>query len=137
MTKRFDHSKGPSQRMLRAGENIRHVLVEVLARGDIRDPAITGVSVTVGEVRMSPDLKHANVFVSALGQDDGRDLAAALTRASRYIRGEVGRMTASKFTPELHFIADGSYAEAMRMSLMFNDPKVARDLRPETGEDKP
>ena len=58
---------GPTQRQLRAGENIRHILVEVLARGEIHDPALKGVSLTVGEVRMSPDLKHANIFVSALG----------------------------------------------------------------------
>lgn len=116
--------------MLRAGENIRHVLVEILARGEIRDPMIAGVSITVGEVRMSPDLKHAHVFVSALGEDDARDLAGALNRAARFVRGEVGRAMASKFTPELHFIPDGSYAEAMRMSLMFNDPRVAQDLRP-------
>jgi ribosome-binding factor A len=135
MSKRFDHSKGPSQRMLRAGENIRHVIVDILARGDLRDPAIANVSVTVGEVRMSPDLKHANVFVAVLGQEDSTELAAALNRASRYLRGEIGRRLESKFTPDLKFIPDVSYVTALKMNDMFNDPKVAQDLRVAKNDD--
>lgn len=119
---------GPSQRQLRASENVRHILVEVLARGEIRDPALVGVPVTVGEVRMSPDLKHAVAFVSALGRKDAGEVAGALNRAARFLRGELARRLESKFTPDLKFIADGSYDEAVRISAMFDDPRVRRDL---------
>ncbi len=125
---RDSQSLGPTQRQLRASENIRHILVEVLARGDIRDPALVGVPVTVGEVRMSPDLKHAVAFVAALGQKDAGDVAAALNRAARYLRGELARRLDSKFTPDLKFVADGSYDEAMRVNAMFDDPRVRQDL---------
>lgn len=128
MSKRFDSSLGPSQRQLRAGENIRHVLVDILRRGDIRDPALAGKSITVGEVRMSPDLKHATVFVAALGIEDADEIAAALNRAARFLRGECGRVLATKFTPDLRFIADTSYDAASKMNELFNDPKVRADL---------
>lgn len=128
MAKRFDNSSGPTQRQLRAGENIRHVLVEILRRGDIRDPALVDKSITVGEVRMSPDLKHANVFVATLGLEDGEEIAKALNRASKFLRGECGRALESKFTPDLRFLADTSYDAALKMNDLFNDPKVRADL---------
>jgi ribosome-binding factor A len=128
MAKRFDNSSGPTQRQLRAGENIRHVLVAILRKGEIRDPALVDKSITVGEVRMSPDLKHANIFVAALGIHDGEEIAAALNRASKYLRGECGRALASKFTPDLRFLADVSYDAALKMNDLFNDPKVRADL---------
>jgi ribosome-binding factor A len=128
MAKRFDNSSGPTQRQLRAGENIRHVLVAILRKGEIRDPALVDKSITVGEVRMSPDLKHANIFVAALGLHDGEEIAAALNRASKYLRGECGRALASKFTPDLRFLADTSYDAALKMNDLFNDPKVRADL---------
>jgi ribosome-binding factor A len=128
MAKRFDNSAGPTQRQLRAGENIRHVLVAILRKGEIRDPALVDKSITVGEVRMSPDLKHANIFVAALGLHDGEEIAAALNRASKYLRGECGRALASKFTPDLRFLADVSYDAALKMNDLFNDPKVRADL---------
>jgi Ribosome-binding factor A len=77
---------------------------------------------------MSPDLKHANIFVAALGLHDGEEIAAALNRASRYLRGECGRALASKFTPDLRFLADTSYDAALKMNDLFNDPKVRADL---------
>ena len=128
MAKRFDNSSGPTQRQLRAGENIRHVLVAILRKGEIRDPALADKSITVGEVRMSPDLKHANIFVAALGIHDAEEIAAALNRASKYLRGECGRALASKFTPDLRFLADSSYDAALKMNELFNDPKVRADL---------
>ncbi|MGF1462261.1 MAG: ribosome-binding factor A, partial [Maricaulaceae bacterium] len=84
MGRRFTSDKGPSQRQLRAGELIRHALVEVLTREDLRDPDLAGVSVTVSEVRASPDLRHAAVFVAPLGADDPANTAAALNRCARY-----------------------------------------------------
>jgi ribosome-binding factor A len=121
----------PSQRQLRAGEIIRHALAELIAREDFRDPELAGVLVTVGEVRCSPDLKRANIFVTPLGDDteDGRQkLAAALNRASAFLRGRLGREIELKFTPELHFIADKSYDEATAIDRLLADPRVRRDV---------
>jgi ribosome-binding factor A len=119
---------GPTQRQLRAAENIRHVLVEIVARGDIQDPALKGVSLTIGEVRMSPDLRHANVFVSALGQSDAKEYAQALNKASAYLRGQMARNLDSKFTPKLKFIGDNSYDIAMHIDELLANPKVSQDL---------
>lgn len=121
----------PSQRQLRAGEIIRHALAEIIAREDFRDPELAGVLVTVGEVRCSPDLKRANVFVTPLGDDteEGRTkLAGALNRASSFLRGRLGREIEMKFTPVLNFIADKSYDEATAIDRLLADPRVRRDL---------
>ena len=124
----------PSQRQLRAGELIRHAVSDILAREDLRDPDLIGVIVTVGEVRCSPDLRHANIFVSPLGDDSeaGRGkLAEALNRAAGFLRGRLGREIDMKFTPQLHFIADKSYDEATEIDRLLADPRVRRDLDPE------
>ncbi|MCL4164763.1 UNVERIFIED_CONTAM: hypothetical protein GTU68_037954 [Idotea baltica] len=124
----------PSQRQLRAGELVRHALTDVLAREDLRDPDLIGVIVTVGEVRCSPDLRHANVFVSPLGDDtvEGREkLAEALDRAAAFLRGRLGRQIEMKFTPQLHFIADKSYDEATAIDRLLDSPKVKQDLQGE------
>jgi ribosome-binding factor A len=117
----------PSQRQLRAGELVRHALVEIAAREDFRDPELRGVSITVGEVRASPDLKHMTAFVSALG-GDSRAVAAALTRCKGFLRGRLARMIDLRFTPELHFQADASYDEARHIDELLASPEVARDL---------
>ncbi|KCZ55747.1 ribosome-binding factor A [Hyphomonas beringensis] len=124
----------PTQRQLRAGELVRHAVSDILAREDLRDPDLIGVIVTVGEVRCSPDLRHANVFVSPLGDDTekGRtSLAEALNRAASFLRGRLGREIDLKFTPQLHFIADKSYDEATAIDRLLADPRVKRDLEPE------
>lgn len=124
----------PSQRQLRAGELIRHAVSDILAREDLRDPDLVGVIVTVGEVRCSPDLRHANIFVSPLGDDSeaGRGkLAEALNRAAGFLRGRLGREIDMKFTPQLHFIADKSYDEATAIDRLLADSRVRRDLDPE------
>jgi ribosome-binding factor A len=121
-------STGPTQRQLRAGENIRHVLVAILRKGEIREPALVDKSITVGEVRMSPDLKHATIFVAALGIHDAEEISVAFNKVSKYLRGEVGRALESKYTPELKFLADTSYDAALKMNELFNDPKVRADL---------
>jgi ribosome-binding factor A len=123
--------KPPSQRQLRAGELIRHALTDILREGNVRDPDLQNVLVTVGEVRCSPDLKHANVFVAPLGDDSeaGRKrLADALNRASAYLRGQLGRQIDMRFTPELRFIADTSYDEGVAIDRLLSDPRVQRDL---------
>ena len=121
----------PSQRQLRAGEIIRHALADIIAREDLRDPDLTGVLVTVGEVRCSPDLRRAKVYVTPLGDDSeaGRArLAGALNRAGAYLRGRLGREIDLKFTPDLHFVADKSYDEATAIDRLHTDPRVKRDL---------
>lgn len=140
---RHSHSKGretgPSQRQLRAGELIRHALVEVLREEEISDPALSGVSVTVSEVRMSPDLKHALCFVEPLGAgvtgQETADVVAALNRAARFLRGKLGRHIDMKFTPDLKFIHDESFNSAAAMDRLFADPRVQADLRHDPKED--
>jgi ribosome-binding factor A len=124
---------GPSQRQLRAGELVRHALVEVLREEDIDDPALQGVSVTVSEVRMSPDLKHATVFAQPLGGEHAQEVAAGLNRHAKFLRGRLGRHIELKFTPDLRFLVDESFEAARRMDALFNSEAVRRDLQ--AGED--
>jgi ribosome-binding factor A len=125
---------GPTQRQLRAGELVRHALVDILAREDLRDPDLQGVSITVGEVRGSPDLKHMNVFVAALGDHDPQRIAKALDRCAGFLRGRLARAVDLRFTPELHFIPDVSYDEARHIDALLRSPEVKRDLGGEPDE---
>ena len=127
--------KGPSQRQLRAGELVRHALVEVLREEEITDDALTGVSVTITEVRLSPDLRHAICFVEPLGGGDAAGVTGALNRHAKFLRGRLGRHIDLKFTPDLKFLHDESFNEAARMDRLFQDPKVQRDLSGQTDED--
>lgn len=129
MTRRGSHSKGPSQRQLRAGELIRHALVDILQRENLREPALAGVSVTVSEVRVSPDLKQATVYCLPLGGGHETEVVDALNHASHHLRGLLGRRIDMKFTPGLKFVADESFAEARRIDELLARPDVARDLR--------
>jgi ribosome-binding factor A len=121
-------SQGPTQRQLRAGELIRHALVEILREEEIADPALEGVSVTVSEVRMSPDLRHALCFVEPLGGGHAPEVVDALNRAAKFLRGRLGRSIDMKFTPDLKFVHDESFDEATRISRLFDDPRVRRDI---------
>ncbi len=130
-SKRNPSDLEPSQRQLRAGELVRHALVDVLVREELRDPDLQGVTVTLGEVRCSPDLRHANIFCSPLGETDKERIEAvsnALNRAAAFLRGRLGRQIEMKFTPQLHFIPDLSYDEASAMDAVFRRDEVARDL---------
>jgi len=127
--KGHDHGQGPSQRQLRAAELVRHALVEIVAREDFRDPALLGASITIGEVRASPDLKHMTAFVSALGPADPQQIADGLTRSAAFLRGRLARSIDLRFTPELHFQADISYDEARYIDELLASPDVARDLK--------
>jgi len=120
---------GPSQRQLRAAELVRHALVDIVQREDLRDPALKGVSVTIGEVRASPDLKHMTAFVSSLGPGDPQHVADGLTRCAGFLRGRLARAIDLRFTPELHFQPDVSYDEARHIDELLASPEVARDLR--------
>lgn len=126
---------GPSQRQLRAGELVRHALVEVFREEEINDPVLAGVSVTVTEVRVGPDLRHAMVFVEPLGGENADEVVKALNKHARFIRGHLGRMIELRFTPELHFRHDESFNEAARMAKLFDDPRVRQDLTPQPPSD--
>ncbi len=128
MSRSRSAAKGPSQRQLRAGELIRHALVDVLAHEELRDPDLEGVSVTVSEARVSPDLKHASVFVAPLGGGDPAKTAAALNRCARFLRGRLGRRIELRYTPELKFLPDESFDEAEHIGALLHRPDVARDL---------
>lgn len=117
-----------SVRLLRVGEQVRHVLSDVLMRGDVHDDVLASHSVSVTEVRMSPDLRHATVFVKPLlGADEG-EVLAALKRNVRYLRGEVAKRVNLKFSAQLKFLPDESFDEASRIDSLLRRPEVARDL---------
>ena len=127
--------QGPSQRQLRAGELTRHALVEILREEDINDPDLQGVSVTITEVRMSPDLRNATVFVEPLGGGHAPEVVKALNRHAKFLRGRLGHSIEMKFTPALKFLHDESFDEAARMTRLFQDPRVAQDLQPQPPSD--
>lgn len=129
------HIKGPSQRQLQAGELVRHALVEIIQREDLRDPAVHGVSITISEVRTSPDLKHAHVFVSPLGKGDPQIIADGLNRCAGFLRGRLGREVDLRFTPELHFLPDVSFAEASHINDILQSDQVRRDLAAQEAKD--
>lgn len=113
--------KAPSQRQLRVGEELRHALAEVLSRDELRDPALSGVSITVSEVRASPDLRSATAFVMPLGGGDTATVLAALNRAAGFLRGRVGRTVRLKFAPAFRFEADTAFEEAGRIDALLRD----------------
>lgn len=124
-----------SQRQLRVGEALRHALSEYLERRELRDPALEGRLVTVSEVRVSPDMRHATAFVSALGEDDMDAVLTGLTRAAPHINSQVAGMMRLKYSPKLSFIADTSFDQANKISEILLEPEVARDLDPASPED--
>jgi ribosome-binding factor A len=119
---------GPSQRQLRAGELVRHALAQILREEEVADPSLVGCSITVTEVRMSPDLKHAVGFVQPLGGEKAAEVVAGLNRAAKFLRGRLGRHVELKFTPDLKFIHDQSFDEAARIGRLFENPVIQRDL---------
>lgn len=120
--------QGKSVRLLRVGEQIRHILAEVLSRGDVRDDVLAAHIISVSEVRVSPDLRHATAYVKPLGGGDEDAVITALKRAARYLRGEVARRLNTKYTPDLTFRIDESFDEAGRIDAILRSPRVARDL---------
>jgi ribosome-binding factor A len=124
-----DTGHAPSQRALRAGELIRHAVAEILARGEVHDPVLEGHLVTVPEVRMSPDLRLASVYVMPLGGKDAPDVLAALERHKKYLRGEIARRVNLKFAPDVRFLLDERFDEAERIERLLRTPEVARDLK--------
>ena len=132
---RFQDDRGSSHRLLRVGENIRHALSEILGRGDLRDPDLEGVSVTVTEVRCSPDLRNATIFVMPLGGVHEKDVEKALNRCAKYIRGQLSHQVSMKYLPKLTFTLDATFGEADHIDQLLHSPHVAQDLGPESEDD--
>lgn len=132
MARHFPRSshKGPSQRQLRVGEMLRHALWGIFRNTEIHDADLVGVSITVTQVKPSPDMRHATVFVEPLGGENAQAILAALNRHRAFVRGELGRVIELKFTPELRFVEDTSFAEAERIETILHSERVARDLHP-------
>jgi ribosome-binding factor A len=129
MSKRHSgKTTGPSQRQLRVGELIRHALAELLARGEIHDAVLASHALTIPEVRMSPDMRLATIFVMPLGGKDVEAVLAALESHKRYIRGEVARAVNLKFAPDVRFRADQTFDEALRIDRLLASDKVRQDL---------
>jgi ribosome-binding factor A len=126
--RRSEKSTGPSQRQLRVAELIRHALSEMLARGEIHDDVLAAHVVTVPEVRMSPDLRLATVYVMPLGGKDTEAVLEALERNRRYIRGEIAEAVNLKFAPDIRFLADETFEEVNRIEQLLASEKVRRDL---------
>ena len=120
---------GPSQRQLRTGELVRHALAEILREETLNDGALEDVSVTVTEVRMSPDLRHALVFVEPLGGVHVRAVIEGLSRAAKFLRGKLARNVELKFIPDLRFVHDESFVEADRMERLIADARRADAVR--------
>lgn len=120
--------RAPSQRQLRVGEELRHVLAEILGRGDVRDPDLSDVTITVTEVRISPDLRNATAFVVPLGGVEVERTIAALRRAAPYLRSRIARAVQLRLVPTLSFEADTSFDYAGRIDRILHAPEVERDL---------
>ena len=123
-----EQGRAPSQRQLKVGELIRHALAEIFVRGEIVDDVLNQFSLTVSEVRMTPDLKLATVFVLPLGGEGAEDAVQHLDKHKRFLRGELARRVSLKFMPEIRFKIDTSFASSKRIDELLASPKVARDL---------
>lgn len=127
----------PGQRLLRVGEEIRHALAEIFERETFRDPALANVSVTVTEVRPSPDLRHARVYIVPLGGGDTQPVLEGLRRVKPFLRRRIAEMIHMKFLPDLVFAADTTFDQAEHIATLLHRPEVARDLQrdEDTGDD--
>lgn len=129
-------SRPPSQRQLRVGEEIRHLLANLLERGDIRDPELAGRIITVTEVRISPDLRNATAFVVPLGGGDPAPVLAGLRRARSFLRHEIAKSVDLRVAPFLSFEPDTSFDEASRIEALLRNPLVRRDVLSQEDDDQ-
>lgn len=123
------NESGPSQRVLRMGELVRHALAEMLARGEIHDPVIETHTITIPEVAMTPDLRHATAYVMPLGGKDEKAVIEALNRNKKFMRGLLAKKIEAKFMPDLHFRLDERFDRAEKIDELLRRPEVARDLK--------
>lgn len=117
-----------SVRVLKVGERVRHILSELLARQEVHDDTVSAANIAVTEVRMTPDLRNASVYVKPLLGKDEDTIVKALRQNTAFLQKEVARRLGLKFAPKLQFRADESFDEAERIERLLSDPKVARDL---------
>ncbi|MUG04228.1 30S ribosome-binding factor RbfA [Bombella sp. ESL0378] len=129
LTPAGENPVGPSTRQLRVAEEVRHVLADVFARTEFRDPELYGVTITVTEVRVSPDFRHATVFVTRLGRDDVEAVLPALKRVAPFLRKRLATALRLRTVPELHFQPDISLEHAMEVETILRSPEVQRDLK--------
>jgi len=135
--KRENHKPtGPTQRMLRVGELVRHALAQVFSRGEIDDPMLQGKVITVPEVRMSTDLKLANAYVMPLGGEGAEEIVAALNRHHKFIRGRVAPELNLKFAPDLKFFVDSTFDEYGKIDALLRSDRVQRDLQGDEDEEQ-
>lgn len=126
--RRNETPEGKSVRLLRVGEQVRHALSDILTRGDVHDATLASHMVSVTEVRMSPDLKHATVFVKPLLGANEEAVIKALRTNTAYLQSEVARRVNTKYAAKLKFLADESFDEGSHIDQLLRNPKVARDL---------
>ena len=134
--KRESATPGGSQRQLRVGELVRHAIAGLLARGEVHDPVIEGHLITIPEVRMTPDLRLATVYIVPLAGRDAEEVVAALDRNKKYLRGEVAHAINLKFAPDLRFHIDNRFEEAERIEKLLRSPAVKRDLEKDDDGDE-
>lgn len=120
---------GPGIRLLRVGENIRHALADILLREELHEPALHDASITVSEVRVSADLRYADVFVVPLGGENQEEVVEALNRSAPYLGSLLGKQVIMKFSPRLRFQLDQTFDESSRIESLLSQPRVARDLK--------
>ena len=131
-----DHAPGSgSQRQLRVGELVRHALADMLTRGDVHDPVLESHMITIPEVRMSPDLRLATVYVMPMGGRDAQAVIGAFERNKKFLRGEIAHRVNLKFAPDIRFRIDERFEEAERIDKLLHSPEVARDLTKNDGND--
>ena len=140
MTRKKSHrdsgTPGGSQRQLRVGELVRHAIAELLMRGEVHDPVIEGHLITVPEVRMSPDLRLATIYIMPLAGRDADEVVAAFERNKKFLRGEIAHAINLKFAPDIRFRIDERFAEAERIDKLLRSPQVKRDLiKDESGDE--
>ena len=133
-----DHLGGarpPSQRQLRVGEELRHLLAELLRPGELRDPALREANVTVTEVRLSPDLRNATAFVMPLGGEKADEIMAGLRRSAPFLKARIAKIVELRQAPNIAFAFDTAFDTAARMSALLHRPEVERDLHPQPEPD--
>jgi ribosome-binding factor A len=140
MPRRREHdlSSGPrpaGQRQLRVGEELRHLLAELLRPGELRDPALREANVTVTEVRLSPDLRNATAFVMPLGGEKAEEIMAGLRRSAPFLKARLARMIELRHVPNIAFAFDKAFDSAARISALLASPAVERDLHPPAEDD--
>ncbi|MGO3931514.1 30S ribosome-binding factor RbfA [Rhodopseudomonas pseudopalustris] len=138
MTRHHRSNTGPdaSQRQLRVGESVRHAIAEILAQGGVHDPVLEGHLITVPEVRMSPDLKLATIYVMPLGGRDTEIVLKALEHHKKFLRGEISHRVNLKYAPDIRFRLDERFDEAERIDKLLRTPAVQRDLKQNSDDEE-